>query len=563
MVAMSAVPAVVQGVQGFIQSGKARKMLDNLERPQYEIPQSVMQGTQRAINAASSFQMPGQDAYQQSIDQASSGALYNITQNATSGPEALAAMTGVYGAQMGAQNQMALAAAQDYQRRDQLAQQALMTRGEYEDKAWMTNVYQPYAEEAQAASALAEAGKINAYQAVKGLAGVGANAVMMKSLGMFDTGTGTNKVAPTTSPTNADPNFISNFNPNFQGFNKYNQPQFKSITERVSSFVPNLGITSKPNPFVPMMGDANSTSVVPGQTTGIQFNPIPGVTDGLTESPMINQQPFNNIVNQVTGRNSFTVGTTNNGGVGALNVTPPVVSNAAPVQPTAVIPSQPAPVVPAPAIVIPGFAQAQQTMEAFQAGAIPEGEYTKDQMQAQDVAAAAAAAPAPATPEPAPAEAAPATPAAVAPEVPATPLEATVEMVSRLPVNIVNSSPSLQKIAEQTTTEPLETAPSKDVKLSGGNTFQTANGNIWKSKEDYEKYRELERQWRGALRAKDDELEAKRWAQLMELEDDTLIYNNNKMSPDQMKSELKALKEKNPDLYANIIDDEGNYIGSK
>lgn len=302
MVAMSAVPAVVQGVQGFIQSGKARKMLDNLERPQYEIPQSVMQGTQRAINAASSFQMPGQDAYQQSIDQASSGALYNITQNATSGPEALAAMTGVYGAQMGAQNQMALAAAQDYQRRDQMAQQALMTRGEYEDKAWMTNVYQPYAEEAQAASALAEAGKVNAYQAVKGLAGVGANALMMKSLGMFDTGTGTgtNKVAPTTSPTNADPNFISNFNPNFQGFNKYNQPQFKSITERVSSFVPNLGITSKPNPFVPMMGDANSTSVVPGQTTGIQFNPIPGVTDGLTESPMINQQPFNDVVSQST-----------------------------------------------------------------------------------------------------------------------------------------------------------------------------------------------------------------------------------------------------------------------
>lgn len=302
MVAMSAVPAVVQGVQGFIQSGKARKMLDNLERPQYEIPQSVMQGTQRAINAASSFQMPGQDAYQQSIDQASSGALYNITQNATSGPEALAAMTGVYGAQMGAQNQMALAAAQDYQRRDQLAQQALMTRGEYEDKAWMTNVYQPYAEEAQAASALAEAGKINAYQAVKGLAGVGANALMMKSMGMFDNPI--NKQGVNLTPYNNavgqsmsnvqgmggtlksfNPASTPQFNPNLQGFNSIGQPQFKSITNRASS-------------FVPMMGDANATSVIPGQTTGIQFNPIPGVTDGLTESPMINQQPFNDVVSQ-------------------------------------------------------------------------------------------------------------------------------------------------------------------------------------------------------------------------------------------------------------------------
>jgi hypothetical protein len=472
MVAMSAVPAVVQGVQGFIQSGKARKMLDNLERPQYEIPQSVMQGTQRAINAASSFQMPGQDAYQQSIDQASSGALYNITQNATSGPEALAAMTGVYGAQMGAQNQMALAAAQDYQRRDQLAQQALMTRGEYEDKAWMTNVYQPYAEEAQAASALAEAGKINAYQAVKGLAGVGANAVMMKSLGMFDTGTGTgtNKVAQATSPTNADPNFISKLNPNFQGVNKYGQPQFNNSVSRYSSFVPNMGITSKPNQFVPMMGDANVISNT-GENTGIMFNNIPGVTDGLTESPLINQQPFNNVVSQITGRNSFTVGTTNSGGVGALNVTPPVVSNTAPVQPTAVIPSQPAPVVPAPvvtapvapapAIVSPGFAQAQQTMNAVEAGAIQAGDYTKDQMQAQDVAAAAAAAPS-TEPVVAPEVTAPAVPPA--PEIKKiTPLEATSLMVSRLPASIIKSSPSLQKFAEQNV---VSTDPQKNTELA-------------------------------------------------------------------------------------------------
>jgi hypothetical protein len=473
--AMSAVPAVVQGVQGVIQGRKARQMLDGLERPTYEIPQSVLQGTQRMVNAASSFQMPGQDAYQQSIDQASSNALYNINQNATSGPEALAAMAGVYGSQMGAQNQMALAAAQDYQQRNAMASQALMNKGAYEEKQWMTNVYQPYAEEAQAASALAEAGKINAYQAVKGLAGVGANALMMKSLGMFDTGTGTgtNKVAQATSPTNADPNFISKLNPNFQGFNKYGQPQFNNSISRYSSFVPNLGITSKPNQFVPMMGDANVISNT-GENTGIMFNNIPGVTDGLTESPLINQQPFNNVVSQITGRNSFMVGTTNSGGVGALNVTPPVVSNTAPVQPTAmptpaqvqptaVIPSQPAPAAPAPApaapapaIVSPGFAQAQQTMQAFQAGAIQAGDYTKDQMQAQDVAAAAAAAPS-TEPVVAPEATAPAVPPA--PEIKKiTPLEATSLMISRLPASIIKSSPSLQKFAEQNavSTDPMK-----------------------------------------------------------------------------------------------------------
>jgi hypothetical protein len=606
-------------------------------------------------------------------------------------------MTGVYGAQMGAQNQMALAAAQDYQRRDQMAQQALMTRGEYEDKAWMTNVYQPYAEEAQAASALAEAGKVNAYQAVKGLAGVGANALMMKSLGMFDTGTGTgtNKVAPTTSPTNADPNFISNFNPNFQGFNKYNQPQFKSITERVSSFVPNLGITSKPNPFVPMMGDANSTSVVPGQTTGIQFNPIPGVTDGLTESPMINQQPFNNIVNQVTGRNSFTVGTTNNGGVGALNVTPPVVSNAAPVQPTAVIPSQPAPAVPAPAIVSPGFAQAQQTMNAVEAGAIQPGTYTKDQMQAQDVAAAAAAAPSgdvkssgdntfteadgdvwkskedhdnynelylqfakanisgdkkledklwaqlmelkkealviDAPTAPAPAEAAPATPAVVAPEAPAiskiTPLQSTIQMVSRLPMDIIKSSPSLQKFTEQASTEPENgevTMTYKSEELLGS----TAQGNRrW---EPFTKEVPLPMvngvvDWRAAVNNYHNSEECKAGkcyssqsahgpgyfaipmlGELIDQEgnytdiDDLNEKKGTSLSPkdqksaieflfkedlsedevkwlqlathakgslqgikNQMKPKLKALKEEYPDLFGDIVDDEGNYIGNK
>ncbi len=478
---MSAVPAVVQGVQGIIQSRKARQMLDGLERPTNEIPQSVLQGTQRMVNAASSFQMPGQDAYQQSIDQASSNALYNINQNATSGPEALAAMAGVYGSQMGAQNQMALAAAQDYQQRNAMASQALMNKGAYEDKQWMINEYQPFAEKAQAASALAEAGKINTYQAVKGLAGVGANALMMKSLGMFDKDTvpDTDKPTPATSPTNAaNLDFIRTLNPNIQGWNKYGQPQFNNSISRYSSFVPNMGITSRPKPFVPMMGDANVISNT-GENTGIMFNNIPGVTDGLTESPLINQQPFNNVVSQITGRNSFTVGTTNSGGVGALNVTPPVVSNTAPVQPTAmptpaqvqptaVIPSQPAtaapapaPAAPAPAIVSPGFAQAQQTMQAFQAGTIQAGDYTKDQMQAQDVAAAAAAAPS-TEPVVAPEATAPAVPPA--PEIKKiTPLEATSLMVSRLPASIIKSSPSLQKFAEQ---NPASTDPQKNRELA-------------------------------------------------------------------------------------------------
>ena len=706
MVAMSAVPAVVQGVQGFIQSGKARKMLDNLERPQYEIPQSVMQGTQRAINAASSFQMPGQDAYQQSIDQASSGALYNITQNATSGPEALAAMTGVYGAQMGAQNQMALAAAQDYQRRDQLAQQALMTRGEYEDKAWMTNVYQPYAEEAQAASALAEAGKINAYQAVKGLAGVGANALMMKSMGMFDNPI--NKQGVNLTPYNNavgqsmsnvqgiggtlksfNPASTPQFNPNLQGFNSIGQPQFKSIMERVRS-------------SSPMMGDANATSVIPGQTTGIQFNTIPGVTDGLAESPLVNQQPFNDVVNQATGGNSFTTGTANNGGVGALNVTPPVVSNTAPVQPTAVIPSQPAPVVPAPvvpapavpapAIVSPGFAQAQQTMNAVQAGAIPEGEYIKDQMQAQDVAAAAAAAPSgdvkssgdntftsangnvwkskedyekyrelerqrndpsvrkdkelddklykqlselrkevlisDATPDPN--EAAPATPAVVAPEAPAiskiTPLQSTIQMVSRLPMDIIKSSPSLQKFAEQASTEPengevtmtykseelLGTMPgqtrrwepyTKEVPLpmvngvvdwrAAVNNYQnsedckagkcysstSAHSPAWFAipmlgdlidQEGYFKDIDDLNEKRGTSLSPKDQKNAIEFLFKEDLSEDEKKWLERATHPkgslqsvkNKMKPKLKALKEEYPDLYADIVDDEGNYIGS-
>lgn len=640
MAAMSAVPAVVQGVQGVIQSRKARQMLDGLERPTYEIPQSVLQGTQRMVNAASSFQMPGQDAYQQSIDQASSNALYNINQNATSGPEALAAMAGVYGSQMGAQNQMALAAAQDYQQRNAMASQALMNKGAYEDKQWMTNEYQPYAEEAQAASALAEAGKINAYQAVKGLAGVGANALMMKSLGMFDNGTvDTQQGSPAANKTMVSEDFRRQLNPNLQGFNKYGQPQFNNSVSRYSSFVPNMGITSKPKPFVPMMGDANVISNT-GENTGIMFNNIPGVTDGLTESPLINQQPFNNVVSQITGRNSFTVGTTNSGGVGALNVTPPVVSNTAPVQPmamptpaqvqpTAVIPSQPAPAasapapaVPAPAIVSPGFAQAQQTMNAVEVGAIPEGTYTKDQMQAQDVAAAAAAPSA--EPVVAPEATAPAVPPA--PEIKKmTPLEATSLMVSRLPASIIKSSPSLQKFAEQASTEPENgevTMTYKSTELLGNMPGQTrrwepytkevplpmVNGVVdWRAavnnynnsedckagkcysstsahspawfaipmlgdlidQEGYFKDIDDLNEKRGTSLSPKDQKNAIEFLFKEDLSEDEKKWLEMATHPkgslqgvkNQMKPKLKALKEEYPDLYADIVDDEGNYIG--
>lgn len=175
LAAISAIPSAIQGVVGLTQSAKSKNILKDLQRPTYNIPTEATAALNAAKNLASSNQMAGQTNVEQRLDQASANAMYGIEQNATSGAEALAALTGVYSNQMGQENALGLNAAQDYQRRQQAAQSAMNTYAGWQDKAWDYNTNQPYQDKLSAAQALGEAGMRNKYEGLKGVVGVGAN----------------------------------------------------------------------------------------------------------------------------------------------------------------------------------------------------------------------------------------------------------------------------------------------------------------------------------------------------------------------------------------------------
>lgn len=238
MALASAVPAIAQGITGFAQSGKAKNILKDLQRPTYTIPTEATKALSTAKNIASSMQMAGQQNVQQRIDQSSANALYGIEQNATSGAEALAALTGVYANQMGQENQLGANAAMDYERRQQAAQSAMNTYAGWQDKAWDYNVNQPYQDKLNAAQALAQAGMTNKYQGLKSLAGVGANAIA----GMNPKATGS-----LASDAMAE-------NTSMVGTNEVNNLTKKQVNDIISGIVGKPSMPTISNPNVPTVG---------------------------------------------------------------------------------------------------------------------------------------------------------------------------------------------------------------------------------------------------------------------------------------------------------------------
>lgn len=177
MALASSIPAIAQSVTGMIQGGKAKNILNDLQRPAFNIPTAATESLNQARMNASTMQMAGQTQAEQGLNQTAANALYNINQNATSAPEALAAMVGVYGNQMGAQNQLSMQAARDYNARQRELVGALDKYSGWQAKEWDYNVNQPFQEKAMAARALAGAGMNNKFQALKGLSGIGATAL--------------------------------------------------------------------------------------------------------------------------------------------------------------------------------------------------------------------------------------------------------------------------------------------------------------------------------------------------------------------------------------------------
>lgn len=172
---IQSIPAVAQGVTGLVQGVKGKKLGEGLEQPIMETPSEVTKALGGLRTAASSRYMAGQGNLQNEIEQRQAGATADVLKTATSGVDALSALTSLNKNTLNAQNQLGFQAAQDYQRRQQELRQQQNLVGQYEQQNFMFNEVQPYMQDAAAASALTNAGMNNSYQGLQGLANVGSS----------------------------------------------------------------------------------------------------------------------------------------------------------------------------------------------------------------------------------------------------------------------------------------------------------------------------------------------------------------------------------------------------
>lgn len=174
---ISAIPSVIQGVQGIRQNAQANRMLKNLHRPTLGVPTAETEALNVARNMASSFNLPNQFQAEQALNQQYAGGINNATNTASSSAEALAASVALGGNRMNAQNELAGQAANSYMLRNQNLQSILGDYAEWQQKAWDWNTGGKYLADAATASAMKQAGQTNMFNSVSNLAGMAANAL--------------------------------------------------------------------------------------------------------------------------------------------------------------------------------------------------------------------------------------------------------------------------------------------------------------------------------------------------------------------------------------------------
>ena len=175
---VSAGSAIFQGVKGIQQTREAKEMQKNLgPRVNYQIPEEARRALALYQNMAVSQTMPGQQLMQNTIDMQQAKALGNVTRAATSSQDLLGAMTNLGEQGMMQQQELGLAAAQNYNQNQQNLAGAYGTMAGYQEKV-NADKQQDWSERSAAAREMREAGLQNTMGAVQGLGQMGMMAAM-------------------------------------------------------------------------------------------------------------------------------------------------------------------------------------------------------------------------------------------------------------------------------------------------------------------------------------------------------------------------------------------------
>jgi len=173
---LGAVPKLLEAGLGIGQTIKGSKMAKEAKRPVYQRPGEITRYTKRAQSRAADTGFSGQTTAESKIGKATADVVQKAKDVAD--PMAYLDVVSRAGAQEQSQLQdVAMFAAQDRERRQQEADQALLLSAQYADKEFDINKMQPYQEKAAAASALKGAGIQNISGGLSGLAGIASSMI--------------------------------------------------------------------------------------------------------------------------------------------------------------------------------------------------------------------------------------------------------------------------------------------------------------------------------------------------------------------------------------------------
>jgi hypothetical protein len=172
--------ALYQGIKGVQQTRQAKEMQKNLgPRVNYQIPEEAKKALALYQNMAASQTMPGQQLMQNMINLEQSKALGQMSRVGNA-QDAAGLIQSLGEAGMQQQQELGLAAAQNYIQRQQNLAGALGTMAGYQEKV-TTDKQQDWYERAAAAREMREAGLQNTMGAVQGVGQMG----MMGLMGGF------------------------------------------------------------------------------------------------------------------------------------------------------------------------------------------------------------------------------------------------------------------------------------------------------------------------------------------------------------------------------------------
>lgn len=177
---ISAVPQLFKMGEGFLQNRQGKKMLEGLNRPQYQMPSEIDQVLQMAQMMASG-PMPGMAQFEEQIGAQMGNLAYDAMSTTGSSGEALAALVAGSGQATQARQGLAINAAQDKRDMQRFLTEALKLKATYKDREFEDRFMQ-YQDAALAAMGLQQAGRTNMYSGLEGMGRVGSQFALSKGV---------------------------------------------------------------------------------------------------------------------------------------------------------------------------------------------------------------------------------------------------------------------------------------------------------------------------------------------------------------------------------------------